>query len=301
MHADKFELNVLLTSRDRTILTSKAIDSLYENSKIFENINIYLYDNYSNMDSERMSLIQRLISDKKICHYSYSNEISTGNVFPKMFAHTLWTTHMSTIHHIRSRKGKNLGVNEYFLIMDNDMIVGPKWDQYFVSCIQDIEVKYPNIKFTMPLPSGINPAKQKELQKVDVINIFNSKKTATYGLSNCAGGSGFWFMTFNMLSSMNLNNEDVLSTYNRFKHHDSTIWNRIKKDNGNLNYCAAIIHKTDPYVLHLGGIVGSLCNNLTNFTYSEIKKKELMCNEERFKDMTINEIFEEFKGECSSW
>jgi hypothetical protein len=290
-------LDVMMTTRDRTTLTLKAIESLYINSSLFKEINIYLYDNNSNLSEDRIKLFKKLLTEKKICHYSYTTDISNGYCFAKLVAHKQWTDLVLLKHEAEKTKYFS-SIKRYFLIMDNDMIVNKNWDQTYVSVCDFILVQHPTIHFLAPWPSGITPKRQEHTPIESCKSYFNQNEI-TYGISSAAGGSGFWFMNLDMLSKMDIQHKDIIKSLRKFKQHDSILWNKFRGDT-NTPYMIAIKYKKDnPHVIHLGKITGSICNSLTSHTYDT--KRQAIFNVDKTFNKSIEELFQLYKEECSTW
>ena len=62
----EYRLNVCMPIRDRTILTQKCIQSIYENSTQFNEINIYAFDNISELDGDRVDMMHSLLNKNLI-------------------------------------------------------------------------------------------------------------------------------------------------------------------------------------------------------------------------------------------
>ena len=131
------KLTVCLTSRDRQILTQKAIESLHTYSTIFDEIDIYVFDNLSVATPERFSIFSRLLKDKKIKFYSYDTKDTLSHCFGKSVIFERWL-HMLDID-LKIKNSQKIKEDRYFLLMDNDMIVSENWDQYFICASDFIE------------------------------------------------------------------------------------------------------------------------------------------------------------------
>ena len=71
----KRRLYVIIPCRDRLILTQKCIESLWENSKLFNEIHIYVFDNKSDLDTDRFKIFQQLLKEGKIQYYHTTQKI----------------------------------------------------------------------------------------------------------------------------------------------------------------------------------------------------------------------------------
>lgn len=294
----------MLTTRDRPILTQKTIESLHVNSTQFCAINIYVFDNYSDPTIERFGIFSNLLQSNKICYYSYDTKISSGNCFPKIPAHRRWRDMMLTNRTIRLRNKIDLNIEDFYLLIDNDMLVGPGWDEYFISVSKLIESRFPTIHFIIKWPGGVSRTAQKQADKIQLANVFNSREKIMAGISGAGGSSGFWFMTHNMLSLFEWSPEWIMKTYNRFKQHDTLAWALIRSKHGvNAKYVAGVIppnEEENPLVIHLGGKAGSICNALTAGEYQNVKG-EFNIREKDWKNLSAKKLFQKYKHIANIW
>jgi hypothetical protein len=301
---NEYVLNVCMPVRDRRFLTEKSIDSLFLNSRIFkrENINIYLFDNKSDLDGDRSDFMFNLIKDKKIKYYSYDTDHTCLYCFGKVTVFQRWITMMSTenefYHH--SRIPIN---NTYYLLMDNDMLVGPGWDEYFISSMNYLTPTEPCLHYLLKYPGGV-PEKYRKDKPIRSIR--NEFKDETFGvqMGSYGGGSGFWFMNINMLKKLIWTTKELKYVYKINKKHDSTTWKLIYE-----KYKLAITNgsiispdKNNPLVIHLGGRIGSICNKLTRDEYKGKIKEDLIKEEDlNIKDYTVDELWNKYKDTSNIW
>lgn len=303
-------LHVCLPSRDRLILTKKCIESIYYNSTIFKSTNIYVFDNISQIDKTRRDLFGNMLEEKIIKYYSYDTFESTTNCFPKaiIFQKFIFAMEqkMAIINKIRSHK-KYIIRKDYFMLSDNDMIYGPKYDEYFISALNEIEPKYPTIHFLVKYPGGIPTTVKDRMINLTLYNRYNVRESFNVNLACSGGGSGHWIMSYRMLQMLKWSPNDYFNTYKHFKRQDTTTWMMIRNKYNNtfnnnyakVNYVAGIVppQNNNPLVIHMGGVLGSMCNALefNNIrSYSEIKSK-LDKKELELKDMTHQEIYNKYK------
>ena len=299
----KPNLKVMMTCRERINLTEKTIQSIRDNSTIFENISIYCYDNLSDLDNEtRFQRFQMMLKNNLIQYYSYDTPSTLGNCFGKAVAYYKWIQQIKFEEQL-GRLNKTDKSKTYYLLIDNDMIVGPKWDQYFVSAASQCpESTYFLVKF----PGGIPTIAQESSTKCQVTNLFSKDVPEKFNIvhANAGGGSGFWFMTTQMLAKHVWGISEVNQTYKRFKRHDTTMWNTIRRLRGaSTKYVTGVIppDPEQPLVLHLGSVVGSMCNQLTTGQYNEDMKSRHEVNDDSIKNMTHAELFEKYKKKCYRW
>jgi hypothetical protein len=194
----------------------------------------------------------------------------------------------------------------YFLLIDNDMLVGPNWDKYFVSAVIPKHPNYSCVFYCVKYPGGIPVGARDSERRENVHNIFNPDEKFEVAYAYGGGGSGFWFMGADMISKHRWGIPEVLNTHNKFKKHDTTMWEVINRQfsSNKVRFVSAVIPpnpEENPLVIHLGPIVGSMCNTLTNNTYSEKKKMFEESELELIKNYSVSELFEKYKHKCQKW
>ena len=292
-------LSVLLTARDRLILTQKTIESINKSTTKFKNIDIYVFDNLSNPSEERMLIFSRLLKDEKIKYYSYDTPSSLTNCFAKAIAFNRWINMMKTSHEIRYLTGSET-MNDYFILIDNDFILGPGWDKYFLEAHKKLKDSEPNIHYLVKFPGGIPKiALNESITNKYTFNVDNENFDV---IASCwGGGSGFWFFDFNQMLNLEWDYEDIIKTHGIYKKQDSTTWFMIRRRKGeNINFVAGIIppKKDDPLVLHIGeSLKCSMCNILTREGIDAYKRnKHILTNKElELKNLSSKEIYDKFK------
>ena len=296
-----YRLNVCMPARDRTVLTKKCIQSIYENSKLFKDINIYVFDNMTEIDKDRTDMFQTLLNRSLIKYYSYDTEVSTNYCFAKPIIFNRWIDMMILEKSIMEAKSHREKIKEFYMLTDNDMIYGPDWDVYMVSAANEMSLRYKNIKYLVKAPGGVTKRALSEGLKLRISNTFESTNPIDIVMSCFGGGSGFWFMTYNMLLDLKWTNSELASMYGKFKGHDSTTWLKLNKMNGDdVPYVAAVFPKNmeeNPLVEHLGSsndIAGSICNSLTSGNYHKTKiiLKE---KDKQLENLSVSEIWKNNK------
>lgn len=292
-----------MCSRDRNILPIKCIESIHQNSSVFESINIYLFDNISSNIPERFNIFSRLLERGLIKYYSYDTVETTSYCFPKTIIFRRFIDMMVVQSEINKRTGVKLNITPYFALVDDDMLFNSHWDEYFVSALEDIKRIAPHTKYIVKYPGGIPKATRDKAKIYKIRNLFNPKETFNLMSANFGGGSGFWVMNLEMLRQLRWSSQDICQTFKKSKKHDSISWSKIKKEYGNINYVAAVIppkEAENPLVLHLGSNIGSICNSLTMKKYNT-QKNEFKEKEKRFEGKSVSEIFNHHKGFTSNW
>jgi hypothetical protein len=290
----KRKLNVMLTCRDRTYFTQKCIEALHQNTKHFDKIDIYCFDNLTNLGEGRFSIFEELILENKIVFYSYDTMKSTNNCFPKSIAYYKWYNLMQVYTEI-----PNYVYNNFYLMIDNDMIVCPKWDDYFLTAAA---FSTSETCYIVKRPGGV-VARNGKIKMVKVKNIFNKDEEFDLIHAGFGGGSGFWFMNERITKKHVWTKNIAVESYSKTRGDDVSIWRAIDKTNGKkTQYVDGVTApKDNPLVIHMGPVLGSMCN-LTPNQYKKEKDQYDMIDEE-ISQMTIEEIIEKYKYEnkCIKW
>jgi len=303
-----YNLSVLLTTRDRPILTQKVIESLHENSKVFEEIDIYVFDNLSLLDDNRLKLFQDMLKDGIIKYYSFDTKTSLNECFGKAVAFKRWGSMIEDIQQVNIKRNERKLREEtrYYVLIDSDMLLGSGWDEYFISAMTQIPKEEPHIHYLVQWPGGIPRGAREQARHYPAINAFTGDQFSL-GIAGFGGGSGFWFMTYDMLQSMRWNHSDLALTFKHFKKHDTTTWNKIRKKIGphdKFKYVCGVMlpDDKDPVVLHLGGQIGSICNSESRVSSNyERDRKDFFEREKYMESIPINELFESYKNKCNIW
>lgn len=302
MFGKDLRLSVMIPTRDRTILTTKAIESIRSTSKLFKEVHIYVFDNLTSPSPDRSELFSRLLSDQKIQYYSYDTDISLNNCFAKAYVFQRWINMMKTDFHLRHMINKNDTIEDYYALLDSDMILGPGWDKYFISANQSLIQDEPCLHFFVKFPGGIpRVAREHKETKTHTITTPDGEQFNVM-CSVHGGGSGFWFCNFSQLCNLEWPLAGLLNTYNRFKRHDTTSWELIKRKYNYLptRYVAGIIpvNNENPLVLHMGEVLGtSMCNVLTQSGPKEYskEKQKFKIKELELKNLSALEIYNKYK------
>jgi len=284
----------------------KTIDSIWQNTTKFQSkdINIYVFDNKSDLSQERCEMFYDLLRHDKIKHYSYDSNVSTYNCFGKAVVFQRWVKMMITEHEMYRTISPGLShYKTFYLLVDNDMLLGPRWDEYFISAAERIESLEPDVHMLLKGPGGV-PIQCKEKQPIHRMKNIYDDTLFSVQMGIGGGGSGFWFMTYNMLNKVLWKDMDLKYTFNVDKRHDSTTWRLIFDKYGVCRYNAAINppDEDNPLVLHLGGRIGSICNKLVKHEYKgQIKEQLLISEEKEISNLSVNELWAKYKGVAGVW
>lgn len=300
---NKCKLSVMIPTRDRTILTQKCIDSIWKNSSVFHRIDIYVFDNLSEITQERTNLFSKMLKSKKICYYSYDSSISSHLCFGKASTFMRWCQMMEIDYRLKTKvRDYELNYKNFYLLLDNDFIVGPRWGEYFISAWQQISQSEKHIHYLVPYPGGIpdrfrNDPKTPEYE---ITNNYNEEEKFKVKMASWGGSSGFWFTRYDGLMKLKWNISTLAKTFCRHKKQDSETWIKIRRELGTVNYVGAVRSPKEPLALHLGSLVGSICNKLVDKKYDKFVE-EFLKKESSLSNLTVEEIYEKCKDSCKSW
>ena len=230
---------IFMTVRNRLAVTKKSIESLYKHSTI--PFHLYVYDNSSNyLLKEHFDYFYKLYEDKKIAQITFTTEDSTFNAFSKA----------STCNFFGRQHEEDPNKDKYgfLLLMDNDIIVTPNFDQVLRKAWKQVrKTNMKNIKVITQFPAGI-----KHHVHVD---------TEIAGFKHVVGklgGSAFWSVNTDFFRTVGF--LELVRLVNVHKRHDITYWNKMDRVTGGKPYILGLKTKL---CYHAGRESGSVCNVLT--------------------------------------
>jgi len=303
MITNKNRLSVIVITRDRNILTQKTIESVRKTMKLFKSVDIYVFDNLSNPNPERISLFSKLLSNKYIQYYSYDTNTSLCDCFGKAVVIQRWIKIMQDQHTLRKfiDKGENK-LKDYYMILDNDVILGPNFDKYFLAANEALKKSEPNLHFFVKFIGGIPKASREHpITRTHTIKCSDGEEFQVMAAVH-GGGGCCWIFDYEKLCKLQWPTESILNTYKKYKRQDTTAWGLIKAKFGNVptRYVGGIIppDPENPLVLHIGEVLQtSMCNVLTRQgpkAYNR-EKHNFELRELELKNMTAKEIYDKFK------
>lgn len=296
----KYVLNVCLPTRDRLIATRKVVEALRENTKHFKEINIYVFDNLSNLDNNnRFQMFNNLIKNGSIQYYSYDTKKTTSYCFPKAIIFKRWINMMNQENKLEHLLQNSAQIKNFYLLIDSDMLVLPRWEESFITACENIQKPEPHTSYVIQLPGGTVKRSRDLAKKYKFNNVFSNSIIEVLSL-NYGGGSGFWFMNLQMLNNLIWEDKLFLKVHNQYKKHDSTTWSMLSKKFKDKNYVCGIQQVNNrPYVITLGSVIGSTCNRLQNKDYNHVDEK----NKNALINKPVNDLIKEHlnNGHCSQW
>lgn len=290
-------LCIMISARDRNNLTLKTIESIRLNSKRFDDIIIYVFDNLSKDINNRMNIFSKLLEENIIQYYSFDTKCSTTSCFPKSILFQRWLQMIKIDIQIKTIKKLDSNFKHYFALIDNDMILCPDWDRYFIAACDQITKYEPNIKFLVKFPGGVNQNNSKKY-RLECKDKYTEANQFDVFCNNHGGSSGFWFMSYDMLKDLEWPIELLSDSHLKFKKQDVFTWKFLNEKYPNKNYVAAVGPPNDTYplVLHLGLKLGSICNSLSmnryGAQYEHINKLDSNIN-----NVSVGELIKLYKNE----
>lgn len=295
-------LSVCIPTRDREVLTSKAIESVIKTSKSFSDLRIYIFDNLSNPTPSRIQLFSKLLQDRKIQYYSYDSMESLQQCFGKAYIFKRWIQIMKIEHELRRYTDKDNELEDFYLLLDSDMLLGIGWSDLFISANRELREIEPDLHYFVKYPGGVPRSSREHSEtRTHTIKTKDGKEfkvmCAIFG-----GGSGAWLMSYEQLCKLEWPTPFLINTYKQYKKHDTSSWALIRnKYNGvPTRYVAAIIppDPENPLVLHMGEVLKcSMCNVLTREGPSAYRREKhnFALKELELKNMSAKEIYDKYK------
>lgn len=295
-------LSVCIPTRDREILTSKAIESVIKTSKSFSDLRIYVFDNLSNPTTSRIQLFSSLLSDGKIQYYSYDSMKSLQSCFGKAYIFKRWIQMIKTEHELREYTDKENQLEDFYLLLDSDMILGNGWSDLFVQANRELRDLEPHLHYFVKYIGGVpKSAREHPVTRTHDLKTRDGIEFKVMCAINC-GGSGMWFSSYDQLCKLEWSVQALINTYKKYKRHDSVSWALIRNKFKGIptRYVAAVIppYPENPLVLHIGEVLKtSMCNVLNQGgpkAYNR-EKHNFYIKELELKDMSAKEIYDKYK------
>jgi hypothetical protein len=256
---------IFMTVRNRLAITTKCVTALTKHSKL--PFNLYIYDNLSNTNiPERFMYYSILYQKGIVSQVTINTKDSTYGAFSKVVASNDFGLH----HEMDPQKGNY----EFLVLLDNDIIVCPGWDEILRNAWLDIrKFRLNTVKVIGQNPGGIK-SKKEIPQKI-------AGHTARLGKY---GGSGLWCVQPNFFKEVGFLEVPKFVGIN--KRHDQEYWRKLDKVSGSQNYIVGLDAKIG---IHCGKYAGSICNVLTR-TKDE-KAIDFRRQEEEIDKLSFDEFY----------
>lgn len=233
-------IKIFLTVRNRLAITKKCIHALKVHSELPHQI--YVYNNNTNyLLEEHFAYFMKAYEKRVIHQITFTTPETTFNAFSKA----------ATCNFFGKQHNEDPNKDKYsFLVMlDNDIIVTPGWDQIIRSAWKYVNKnKLTDVKVIGQQPGGI-----KGLVKVD--HKITDNITARIGK---LGGSGLWSVRSNFFTDVGF--LDLKQLVGQDKKHDQLYWRLMEQTTKGRPYIMGVKAKLG---IHCGSEAGSVCNVLT--------------------------------------
>jgi len=268
-------IKIAMCVRNRLGITKKAIEALHKHTN--GKFQLYIYDNISTYRvKEHFQYFWKLYEQGAITQVVFNTKNSTHNAFSKCSS-----TNEFGLNHEQDPKKDNY---EFLTMIDNDMIVTPGWDDEIRKLWDSVE----SYKLDHVFVVGQHPGGTKHRFG----GPYKSGDTPFH--VGKLGGSGFWNVRPNFFRQVGY--IDLQQVVGLHKKHDQTYWRLLNKASGGKGYIASLEKKL---VFHLGGMVGSVCNNLTKTNIPEQKKLKIIEfkeSDEKIENMDFDEFYNMVKA-----
>lgn len=270
-------IKICVTIRNRLAITKKCLEAIKRHSILPHQI--YVYDNNTTyLIDKHFKYFQRLYKKREISQITFTTIESTFNAFSKAVAFNMFGRQ----HEEDPQKDSY----NFLLLLDNDVIVTPGYDQKLSAVWKFIKKKdMKNVKIVGQKPGGI-----KYETKVD----YNIGKMV--GRVGKLGGSGLWSMRTNFFRDVGFLDLKHLVGHN--KRHDQLYWQKCERATNGDPYIFALQQKLG---IHCGKVAGSVCNKLTsnkdsNINFEDAEKEIDSMDFDTFYKKIIDDI-----GLVRSW
>jgi len=200
---------------------------------------------------------------------TFNSKQSTFNAFSKAVSFNQF----GTLHN----QDPNKNSYDYLLLIDNDMIMMPKWDLKLKKSWESVQKRklndviiigqYPGgIKHTTEIPKGLGGMKAK-IGKL--------------------GGSGLWSFRTDFFDKIGF--LDLKQLVGKNKTHDQRYWAKIEKYTHGKPYIVAL---HDKLAIHCGKLGGSVCNVLTrDKSKQSVEKIKFKKQDRKIDGMSFDEFY----------
>lgn len=253
-------IKIFMTVRNRLAITKKAIQAIKKHSKLDHQL--YVYNNQTNYRiDEHFEYFSKLYQKGQITQVMFTTTDSTFNAFSKASSCNFFG--------LQHEQDPNKMKYEFLVMLDNDIIVTPGWDENIKKGWQYvIKHKMNNIKVIGQLPGGIKN-REKKIYEID---------EKLFGKIGKLGGSGLWSVRPNFFTDVGLLNLNILVGHD--KKHDQQYWGLMQKASKGQRYIMGLGEKLG---FHCGRRAGSVCNRLTRNKSNPQKDKMILFEEQEEK------------------
>ena len=249
-------IKIMITCRNRLAITKKCIEALRRHTTT--PFQLFVYDNNTNyLIKEHFEYWRKLYDEKILTQLVVTTEGSTFKAFSKAVASNLFGQQ----HELDPNKDKY----DFLVILDNDIILLPKWDTYIKLAFKVVyKSRKDHIKIVTQIPGGVKCKTEKLDLGKDI-----------FGYMGKLGGSGLWCIKPTFFKEIGFLNINQLVGCD--KKHDQMYWGLLEKASQGKPYILALNQKLG---LHCGPIAGSVCNNLSRLKMDPNKEEKIKFEEQ---------------------
>ena len=274
-------IKIFISVRNRLAITQKCITAIKRHSKLKHQI--YVYDNASNhLLQDHFMYFFHLYNSKQVTQVTFTTEESTFNAFSKAS-----TCNFFGQQHEQDPKKDSY---DYLVMMDNDIIVTPDWDEKLLKAWNYVKKhNLNNVKVIGQRPGGIKHVDPKVYEIDKGLN----------GRIGVLGGSGLWSVKPNFFRDVGF--LDLKRLVGQDKKHDQLYWQMMQRASGGKPYIMGLVTKLG---YHCGPIAGSVCNRLTrNRGANKCEVIKLEGNEKQVSSFDFDTFYKKISTDkkFSSW
>lgn len=232
-------VKIFISVRNRLAITKKCLEAIKLHSTLPREV--YIFDSQTNhLIDDHFKFYADLYKKGEIAQVTVSTDQATFGAFSKAVA----CNQFALLH----EQSPNKDNYSFLLILDNDIILTPGWDQLLLTAWKFVNKRgMKDIKIIGQTPGGIR-------KKSDVSEKISGFDTVI----GYYGGSGLWSVRPNFFRDVGILDLKQLVGHN--KRHDQLYWHLLAKASKGNPYIMGIKSKIG---IHCGKHAGSICNTLT--------------------------------------
>jgi len=275
-------IKIFISVRNRIAITQKCITAIKRHSKLEHQI--YIYDNESShLLKDHFLYFYNLYNSGQISQITFTTEQSTFRAFSKASTCNFFGQ--------QHEQDPNKDKYNYLVMIDNDIIVTPGWDQKLLMAWNYvIKHNMKNVKVIGQRPGGIKNLDAK---------VYEIGKNLS-GRIGSLGGSGLWAIRPNFFRDVGF--LDLKRLVGQDKKHDQLYWQLMSRASGGKPYIMGLNTKLG---FHCGPMAGSVCNRLTRNRNVDDKSKVIKFeeNENRISSFDFDTFYKKISTETkySRW
>ena len=262
-------IKIFLTVRNRLCLTKKCIEAIERHTK--SNYELYVFNNLTDyLIDEHFEFFRGMYKENRLSQIVFNTSKSTFNAFSKAVANNQF----GKMHEL----DPNIDRTDFIIMLDNDIILTPNWDQHILNAWKDVDkLRMNNIKVVTQTPAGIM-RREKIRNKIAGFD-------AEVGYN---GGSAIWTVRKNFFQDVGYLNLRSLVGIN--KKHDQHYWPMMNRKTRGKPYILGI---DTPLAYDSSALLGSVCNSLEKARKNKKQRLDIsFANKEKEIDnMNFDDFF----------